>query len=279
MHTMWKGSISFGLVNIPVKMFAATEEKDIHFRMLHKTLHAPIKYVKTCEQCEGEVPVSDIVKGYEYEPGHYVIVEEDELKAITPHTRKAIEIMDFVDIKEIDPIYFNKTYFLSPNETGDKAYVLLQSAMQKTGKIAIAKITIRSKQNLACVRVYENALVMETLYYPDEVREVKQVPGLPDAASTEVNEKELTMAEQLIEQLSGPFNPAAYEDEYRKQLQDLIQQKIDGKEVRHVAEAPRARVVDLMEALQASIEESKTKKATAKRAPAKRKKVKASASG
>jgi DNA end-binding protein Ku len=276
LHTMWKGSISFGLVNIPVKMFAATEEKDIRFRMLHKDKHEPIRYVKTCESCEGEVSTSNIIKGYEYEPGRFVVVEEEELKAITPNTRKTIEILDFVDLKEIDPIYFDKSYFLAPNETGVKAYVLLRSAMQNTGKIAIAKITIRSKQNLACVRVFGDCLLMETLYYPDEVRTVQNVPGLP--SDIEVNDKERIMAEQLIEQLTKPFDPAAYKDEYRVQLQDLITGKIEGQEVRQIAEAPRARVVDLMEALQASIEANKGSKgkAPAKRAPARRKKAKAS---
>ncbi|HBI04896.1 MAG TPA: Ku protein [Paenibacillaceae bacterium] len=269
MNTMWKGSISFGMVNIPVKMFAATEEKDIRFRMLHKEYHVPIKYKKTCEQCEGEVTPQDIVKGYEYEPDHYVIVEENEIENITPKTRKTIEIVDFVDLKEIDPIYFDKSYYLSPHETGDKAYALLRSAMENTGKIGIAKITIRSKQNLACVRVYGNSIVLETLYYPDEVRGQAMVPGL--LGDLELSEKELTMAQQLIEQLTTSFDPSRYKDEYREQLEDLIRKKMEGETVGVNVAAPQAKVVDLMEALKASLDAAKKdKKQTTAAAPKKR---------
>lgn len=268
MNTMWKGSISFGMVNIPVKMFAATEEKDIRFRMLHKEYHVPIKYKKTCEQCEGEVSPQDIVKGYEYEPDHYVIVEDKEIESITPKTRKTIEILDFVDLKEIDPIYFDKSYYLSPHETGDKAYALLRSAMENTGKIGIAKITIRSKQNLACVRVYGNSLVLETLYYPDEVRGLAMVPGLP--GDIELSEKELAMAQQLIEQLTTSFDPTRYKDEYREQLEELIRQKMEGDTMRVAVEAPQAKVVDLMEALKASLDAAKKEKKQTSDAPKKR---------
>lgn len=255
---MWKGSISFGMVNIPVKMFAATEEKDIRFRMLHKEYHVPIKYKKTCEQCEGEVTSQDIVKGYEYEPDHYVIVEENEIKNITPKTRRTIEILDFVDLKEIAPIYFDKTYYLSPHETGDKAYALLRSAMENTGKIGLAKITIRSKQNLACVRVYGNCILLETLFYPDEVRQQAMVPGLP--GDIELSEKELTMAQQLIEQLTTAFDPTQYKDEYREQLEGLIRKKMEGETMKVAVEAPQAKVVDLMEALKASLDAAKKEK-------------------
>jgi DNA end-binding protein Ku len=265
---MWKGSISFGMVNIPVKMFAATEEKDIRFRMLHKEYHVPIKYKKTCEQCEGEVTPKDIVKGYEYEPDHYVIVEEEEIETITPKTRKTIEIIDFVDLKEIDPIYFDKSYYLSPHETGDKAYALLRAAMETTGKIGIAKITIRSKQNLACVRVYGNSIVLETLYYPDEVRGQAMIPGLP--GEMELLEKELTMAQQLIEQLTTSFEPTRYKNEYREQLEELIRKKMEGEHVRVSVEAPQAKVVDLMEALKASLEAAKKDKNDTAATPKKR---------
>lgn len=259
MNTMWKGSISFGMVNIPVKMFAATEEKDIRFRMLHREYHVPIKYKKTCERCEGEVSPKDIVKGYEYEPDHFVIVDEEELEHITPKTRKTIEILDFVALQEIDPIYFDKTYYLSPHETGDKAYALLHSAMESTGKIGIAKITIRSKQNLACVRIYGKALVLETLFYPEEVRGIQAIPGLSDTIA--VTEKELTMAQQLIEQLTTSFEPSRYKDEYREQLEQHIHQKMEGGKGHVAVEAPQTKVVDLMEALKASIEAAKKEKA------------------
>lgn len=153
MHTMWKGSISFGLVNIPIRMFAATEDKDISFRYLHRECKTPIKYEKTCPVCKKEVSQDDLVRGYEYEPGRFVIIEDEELQSLQQSRGRAIEIMDFVDLREIDPIYFVKSYYLSPQETGEKAYNLLREAMKQTGRIAVAKITMRNKQSLAALRV------------------------------------------------------------------------------------------------------------------------------
>lgn len=260
MHTMWKGSISFGLVNIPVKMFSATEDKDIRFRYLHKDCGTPVKYVKMCPTCDREVEAADIVKGYEYEKGRFVVIHEEDIESIMPETRKSIEILDFVNLEQIDPIYFDKTYFLSPNETGDKAYTLLREAMNRTGKIAIAKITIRSKESLAAVRLYKNAIVMETIFYPDEVRSVEHVPGLP--GQVELNESEMNMAVQLIENLATDFAPEKYTDDYRAKLTELIHAKIEGAEIQEAPEAPRlGKVVDLMAALQASLEATKNEKA------------------
>jgi DNA end-binding protein Ku len=263
MHTMWKGSISFGLVNIPVKMFSATEDKDVRFRHLHKECGTPVKYVKTCPHCDREVQTNEIVKGYEYEAGKFVVIKDEDIDAITPETRKTIEILDFVSLEQIDPIYFDKTYFLSPNETGDKPYVLLRQAMEKTGKIAIAKITIRAKESLAAVRLYKDCIVMETIFYPDEVRAVDHVPGLPGALN--VSEAEMKMAVQLIENLATDFEPAKYTDEYRKSLLDMIHAKIEGEQVQEAPDIPRtAKVVDLMAALQASLEATKATKGTTK---------------
>jgi len=259
MHTMWKGSISFGLVNIPIKMFSATEDKDVRFRTLHKECGTPIKYTKTCPICDREVQNEEIVKGYEYEPGRFVLVENEEIDAITPETRKTIEILDFVHLEQIDPIYFDKTYFLSPQETGDKAYSLLREAMRRAGKIAIAKITIRSKESLAAVRLYENCIVMETIFYPDEVRSVEHVPGLP--GNIALNESEMNMAIQLIENLATDFNPEKYTDDYRNKLLELIHAKIEGEEVQEAPNVPRAaKVVDLMAALQASLDATRQDK-------------------
>lgn len=251
MHTMWKGSVSFGLVNIPVKMFAATEDKDIKFKYIHKECQTPIKYEKVCPTCNKEIKQEDIVRGYEYEPGRFVVIEDDELNALKQSTGKAIEILDFVDLADIDPIYFMKTYYLSPQETGGKAYNLLREAMNQTGKIAIAKITIRDKQSLAAVRVYKNLLVMETIFYPDEIRDTAQVPNVPD--NMVIDEKELNMAKQLIENLSTEFEPGKYTDEYRRELMELIKKKIEGDEVVTQPEAPQRNVIDLMQALQESL--------------------------
>lgn len=266
MHTVWKGSISFGLVNIPVKMFTATEDKDIRFRQIHKECGMPIRYKKVCPNCDREVVEGEIVKGFEYESGKYVIVSKEDLESIAPETRKTIEIIDFVNLDQIDPIYFNKTYFLSPHETGDKPYQLLRDAMKKTGKIAIARVMIRSKESLAAVRIYENCIVMETIFSPDEVRSVELVPGIQN--ELKLNESEMNMAIQLIENLATDFEPEKYKDEYRLRLQELIQAKIKGEEVVTAPDLPQmANVVDLMDALQASVEA--TKKTKAKSTPKK----------
>ncbi|MFN7252794.1 MAG: Ku protein [Anaerobacillus sp.] len=258
MHTMWKGSISFGLVHIPIKLYSATENKDIKLRMIHKECNSPIKYERTCPVCEKEVENDEIVKGYEYEPGKFVLLDAEDLEKIEQEQNKSVEIIDFVKLEEIDPIYFNRSYFIGPNDNGQKAYMLLKQAMDQSGKIGIAKITIRSKQNLAVVRVYKNTLVLETIYFPDEVRNIDQVPGVPD--NIELSEKEMETAIQLIEQLTTTFEPEKYTDDYRTALMDLIQAKITGNEVKTSKQTPQTNVVDLMEALQASIDQTKPKK-------------------
>jgi DNA end-binding protein Ku len=252
MHTVWKGSISFGLVNIPVRMFTATEERDIRFRQLHKECHTPIKYAKVCPHCDREVGTDEIIRGYEFEKGNFVVVRDEDLEAITPETRRAIEILAFVDLSEIDPIYFAKSYYLSPQETGEKAYALLRAAMQQTGKIAVAQVTMRNRQSLAVVRLYEHCIVLETIYYPDEVRPVNQVPALP-ASDVTLSETERKMAAELISQMTTAFEPEKYKDDYRNQLKGLIEQKLEGQEVTAAPAIPRANVVDLMEALKESL--------------------------
>lgn len=263
MHTMWKGSISFGLVNIPVKMFAATEERDVRFRYLHKECMSPIKYQKICPACSKEIGEEEIVRGFEYEPNRFVILDEDELNSLkTEVNAKNIEILDFVNLSEIDPIYFDKTYYLSPQENGGKAYNLLQKAMLDTGKIAVSRITIRNKQSLACLRVSQDVLVMETIFYPDEVRPVSQIPGLP--GNLEINAKELDVATRLIESLTASFEPEKYKDNYREALHELINKKISGREIERPKELPQKNVIDLMEALQASLKASQKTDTAAK---------------
>ncbi|NLM11875.1 MAG: Ku protein [Clostridiaceae bacterium] len=259
MHTVWKGAISFGLVNIPVRMFTATEDKDIKFRYLHKTCNTPINYKKFCPNCNTDVTEDDIVRGYEYEPGHFVIVTEADFESVKGASKsKSIEILDFVNLSEIDPVYFDKSYYLSPQETGSKAYNLLRQAMNDTGKIAIARVTIRSKETLAALRVYKNALVMETLFYAAEVRSTEQIPGLPAIAET--NAKELDIAVKLIDNLTAKFEPEKYTNEYNTALTALIQKKVEGKEIKVAPEAPKQNVIDLMEALKASLQETNKKK-------------------
>ncbi|WP_433742623.1 Ku protein [Falsibacillus pallidus] len=268
MHTIWKGSISFGLVNIPIKLHAATEDKDIKLRSLHKKCHTPIKYEKICPVCEEELSQDDIVKGYEATKGKYIVIEDEELNELKKATEeKAVEIVDFIKLTEIDPIYFNRSYYMSPNDTGIKAYSLLREALTETEKAGIAKIVMRSKEQLAVIRVYNHTLLMETIHFPDEVRSVEDVPSVPE--KSDVSKKELETAILLIDQLTTKFEPEKYEDEYRSKLLKLIESKQAGKEV--VTPKPKeekTNVSDLMSALQASIDQSKpkkTKKAAAKR--------------
>ncbi|MDN4086661.1 Ku protein [Paenibacillus polymyxa] len=252
MHTVWKGAISFGLVHVPVKMFSATEDKDISMRYIHKECGSPLSYVRKCPVCDKEVEWEEIGKGYEYEKGRFVMFDKEELEQVSGQADKNIVILDFVDLQEIDPIYFQKTYYLSPDQAGSNAYKLLMNAMKDTGKIGIAQISIRSKSSLAAIRVLDECLAVETMFYPDEIRPIAQVPNLP--GQEEVKEKELTMAKMLIEQLSIPFDAAKYTDQYRERLLDLIQHKVAGEEVRIAPTQPQTNVVDLMAALQASIE-------------------------
>jgi DNA end-binding protein Ku len=255
MHTMWKGAIQFGLVNVPVKMYAATENKDIKFRYLHKECHTPVQYVRQCPHCQREVGWDEIVKGFEYQPDRFVIVEDEEIQEIAGRKTKTIDILDFVDLAEIDPIFFDKSYYLAPEETSQKAYKLLQEAMEKTGKIAVAKVMIRSAETLAVIRIYQGVIVMETIFYPDEVRSTEQLPKI--APNVETSERELEMATQLIQSLSTPFDPAKYTDTYRKALTELIEAKIQGEDFSVAAPRETHNVVDLMKALQESLDLAK----------------------
>lgn len=265
MHTMWKGTISFGLVNIPVKMHAATENKDIKLRQLHKECQTPIKYERTCSNCDREVKNDEIVKAYEYAKDKFVMLDADDLEALKQEQAdKAVEIVDFVKLEEIDPIYFEKSYYLSPNEGGSKAYGLLHSALKDTSKIGIAKMMIRSKEQLAIIRVYQNALIVETIHFPDEVRQVTDVPNIPEESNTV--KKELDTAKMLIEQLTTTFDPEKYNDDYRTALLELIEAKKNNEEVVIGGEnKPKPdNVTNLMDALEASLD--KTKKTKPKQA-------------
>lgn len=252
MRTLWKGAVSFGLVNIPIKMYVATEHKDIKFNFLHKECMNPIQYRKFCSHCDREIASEEIVRGYEYQKGSYVVINEEDLDRIPLENTKTIDILDFVDLTQVDPIYFDKTYYLEPSQGGEKAYGLLIEAMSQTGKVAIAKVIIRSKQSLAALRIKDQVLIMETIFWPDEIRSPSALNLGVDRSKLHNNE--IKMAVSLIENLSTSFEPAKYQNEYRQALWELIESKIVGKEV--VAAAPvadRDNVVDLMEALKASV--------------------------
>jgi DNA end-binding protein Ku len=270
LRTIWKGAISFGLVSIPIKLFPATEQKDVKFRYLHKTCQAPIRYQRVCSSCGKEVTQDDIVRGYEYESGRYVIINEEDLEKVPDNRTRTIDIIDFVSIEEIDPVYFDKTYYLSPGEVGEKAYALLRRAMADTGKIAVAKVVIRNKESLVVIRGYKDVLAMETIFYPDEIRDTGQLPGLDRSIS--LHDNELKMARELIESLATAFEPGKYNDEYRQKLIDLIHAKIQGEEIAVPEVAEKGKVVDLMEALKASVEMAKKAAEPKAKAPVKRRK-------
>lgn len=252
MRTLWKGAISFGLVNIPVKMYTATENKEIHFHYLHDKCKTPVRYERRCPTCNIEVKQEEIVWGYEYEKGRYVVLREEDFQRIPGESSRTIDILDFVDFSEIDPVYYEKSYYLEPNAGGEKAYALLKRAMRESGKIAVAKVAIRSKSSLACLRLYGDVVMMETMFYPDEIRSPAALSGV----STEpvLHENEIKMAVSLVSNLSAPFSPAKYTDTYRENLMGIIQAKIGGEEVSvPTPSAEGGKVVDLMEALRASL--------------------------
>ena len=270
-RAMWKGAISFGLVTIPVALYPATEEKSLRFNQLHAKDGGRIRYRRVCSVCEQEVPYEEIVKGYEYEKDRYVTLTDEELEAVPVESSRTIDIERFVDLEEIDPIYFKKSYYLVPEEVGAKAYVLLREAMSRDGKVGIAKVSFRDKEHLATLRFRGKAFVLETMFWPDEIREAEGV----DVEAT-VRPQEVEMARQLIESLSGPFEPTAYRDEYRDKLLEIVERKIAGEEITvAAAEEASEGVVDLMEALKRSVEAAKqrTKPAARPRKAASRKKA------
>ncbi len=263
MHTMWKGTISFGLVNIPVKMHAATENKDVKLRQLHKECQTPIKYQKVCPVCDRKVEEEEIVKAYEVTKDKFVMLEDEDLNAIKKEQGdKAVEILDFVKLEEIDPIFFEKSYYLSPGDGGSKAYSLLRTALEETRKIGVAKMMIRSKEQLAVIRFYENTLVVETVHYPDEVRNVQDVPNIPE--KVEVVKKELDTAKLLIDQLTTTFDPEKYTDDYRASLLDVIENKKPATATSTGKKKPD-NVTNLMDALQASLDKAKKEKTKPKK--------------
>lgn len=255
MRPIWKGAVSFGLVYVPVKMYAATEKKDVKFNYLHQKCKNPIQYRRYCPYCNEEVPLEELVRGYEYEKGRYVILRDEDFDALPGGDGHNIEIMDFVELGEIDPIYYDKAYYLAPAGGGEKVYELLKRAMEESGRVAVARVTIRSKVSLAVLRVARGVLSMSTMFYPDEVRDAGAIEEMH--YRVEVPEKELQMAVNLVNSLTASFDPEKYTDEYRHALMELIQARVAGRQVAEPTRAEAGRVVDLMEALKASIEKAK----------------------
>jgi DNA end-binding protein Ku len=266
-RAMWKGAISFGLVTIPVAVYPATEEKTLRFNQLHDEDGGRIRYKRVCEKDGEEVPFEHIVKGYEIEKDRYVILTDEDFDAVPVESSRAIDIQQFVDLDEIDPVMFKKSYYLIPDQTGAKAYALLREAMSEDGRVGIAKVSFRDREHLAALRFKDDAFVLETMYWPDEIREADF--GGADVQA-KVRGQELEMARQLIESLTSDWSPEEYSDEYRDQLQKIVEAKVSGEEIEVVEPEPTAKVVDLMEALKASVAAAKKETpaaSKAKRAP------------
>src|SRR4051812_13427089 len=287
-RAIWKGAISFGLVTIPVKLYSATEQKDVSFHQVRRSDGSRIRYKRLAQSDGEEVPYGEIAKGYELPSGETVVLTDEDFADLPLTTNRAIDVLQFVPLEEVDPIYFEKTYYIEPDKTGAKPYVLLRDALEESGKVAIVKVALRNRESLATLRVREGVFVLETMLWPDEVR-------TPDFGfldeDIEVRPQELAMAGSLIETLSGEFDPTQYSDSYREALQAVIDAKVEGREVVQPEDAQPSTgtVVDLMAALRASVEAAKkgqgkadgsrdaapakkapAKKAAAKKAPAKK---------
>ncbi len=255
-RSIWKGAITFGLITIPVGLYTAVEEKDFRFNQLHAKDNGRIKYKRVCSVCGEEVPYDEIVKGYEFEKGNYVVFTEEEMDAIPADSIKAIDVVSFVPLEEIDPVYFQKPYYVAPEPSGVKAYKLLEKAMNDSGRIGIAKVTLREKERLATLRVRDGIFILETMNWPDEIRE-------PDFAElqkdVEIRPQELAMAKSLIENLSDTFQPDQFHDTYRERLEAAVEAKIEGQQVAVEPTKEPTQILDLMEALRASVEATKAK--------------------
>ena len=272
MRPLWKGAITFGLISIPVKLFSAVQEKSLKFHLMHEEDGGRIKYERVCSKCGKKVTWDDLVKGYEYSKDHYVTFTDDELAGLDVESIRAIDVVAFVPLEDIDPIYFNKTYYVAPEAAGLKAYRLLADALEAEGQVGVAKVALRDKEHLATVRLKDDVFVLETMHWPDEIRE----PEFEELSKkVKIQDSEVKMARQLIQQLGSEFKPEEFADEYRVKLEEMVQAKVEGAEVTVAAEpeAEPTKVVDLMEALKASVEEAKKRKTgsgTKKKTPARK---------
>jgi len=261
-HAIWSGSINFGLVTIPVKLFTAVRTNDLSFNMLHAKDEGRIKYERICSVDGKPVPWDEIVKGYEYEKGEYVILTDDDFKKVNPEATQSVDIMEFVDLEKINPMYFDKPYYLEPTKQGRHAYALLREALEKAGKVAIARVVIRTKESIAAVKPNGDALVLELMHWADELVEQED---LEFPKEIKLPEAEMKMAKMLIDSMSvDEFEPEKYTNRYHDEMMAMIEARAAGKEVPRPKKAPaRAKVVNLMDVLQQSLEESKKQRASA----------------
>ena len=265
-RAIWKGSISFGLVNIPIALYPATRREEFKFRLLRKSDLSPVSYKRVAEKDGKEVPWDQIVKGYEYEKGKYVVLKDEDFERVDLEATQTVDIQDFVDQEEIDPIFFYKPYYLEPQKGGDKAYALLRDALKDSNKVGIAKVVIKTRQYLAGVKPEDGVLVLELMHFADELAD----PGkLHVPKKTEVGKREMNMAKSLIDSMSSKWNPEKYRDDYREALMEVIEEKVEagGKEIEEKPKKARkpTNVIDLVSVLQKSLEQTGgKKKATAK---------------
>ncbi len=265
-RAIWKGSISFGLVNIPIALYPATRREELKFRLLRKSDLSPVNYKRVAEKDGKEVSWDQIIKGYEYEKGKYVVLKDEDFERVDLEATQTVDIQDFVDQEEIDPMFFYKPYYLEPQKGGDKAYALLRDALKDSGKVGIAKVVIKTRQYLAGVKPEDGALVLELMHFVDELADPEQ---LHVPKKTEVGKRERNMAKSLIDSMSSKWNPEKYKDDYREALMEVIEEKVEagGKEIE---EKPKkalkpTKVIDLVSVLQKSLEQTGgKKKATAK---------------
>jgi DNA end-binding protein Ku len=275
MRSIWKGAVSFGLVSIPVRLYSATEEKDIAFHQVRRSDGSRIRYRRVAEADGEEVSYGDIAKGYQLDSGEMVILTDEDFAELPLPTKQTVEVLQFVPLEQVDPIYFARSYYLEPDQTGTKPYVLLREALERSERVALVKVAIRSREQLATLRVRDGVIVMETMIWPDEVRAAEF--GFLDE-DIELRPAELAMADSLVESMAGDFDPDEYTDDYRGALQEVIDAKAEGRDVVAPPEADEdtGSVIDLMAALRASVEAAKRGRATASAAnPAKKSAAKA----
>jgi len=251
--TVWKGHLTFGLISIPVRMFAAARGERVSFNQLHKVCHSRLRQPLFCPVCNRQVERSEIVKGYEYEKDQYVLFNEEELDKIEPPSAHVMEILEFVKLDEMDPLYFDASYYVSPEDAGVKAYQLLLKGMEDTGYGAIAKLTMHQREHIVIIRPGAQGMTLHTMFYSNEIRAAEAVPS----DKIELKDQEKKLADQLIQSLAAPWQPEKYRDEYQENLKGMIQAKLKGQEVTEVAQPHMAPVIDLMEALKKSLAEKK----------------------
>ena len=276
MRTIWNGSLSFGLVTIPVGLAVAQQRQDVSFRTLHRECGTPIKQKRWCPLHEREVEADELVKGWEFAKGQYVVVEEGDLEAVELRRSRSVELLRFVPLAEVDPLYFDRAYYLAPgaDPVARRPYALLLRALEETGMAAVGKFVLWGKENLCLVRPLDGALALETPYYPEDIRSKAEI--VEAIGEIEVKGAELTMATQLVESLAGAFDPADYRNEYRDELRAMLQRKLEGEEIVTPEPAPEAPVIDQMEALKQSNAAAKPAASGAKKGAGGRRKAAAS---